>query len=163
MSNPFQTTDPWDVSLDSVLPPGNHVVKIVEAEGGTSSGQHPEIRMKMQNAQGVIRDWLQITQGTISKVVGLAQAVGIDVPGDGDYDPETLRVSDEWIYRLVGRQVGVVLREEPAYDKETGRTDPTKTRTRVQGYVTPQRIAESVANGQAFAPAGAAGGPDIPF
>ncbi len=163
MSNPFQSTDPWEVSLDTILPPGNHVVKIVEAEGGTSSGGHPEIVMKLQNEHGSIRDWLQITQGTISKVVGLAQAVGIPVPGEGEFDQSTLRIADEWIFRLKGRSVGVVLREEPAYNKETGMNDPTKTRTRVQGYVTPQRVAQSISNGQTFRGQQSQPTADIPF
>jgi hypothetical protein len=164
-TNPFQSTDPWEVALDTALPQGNHVCKITEAEGGTSSGSHPEIRLKVENQEGSLRDWLQITQGTVSKVVALADAAGIERPGDGDFDPETLRVHDEWIYRLVGKTVGVVAREEPAYDSATGREDPTKKRVRIKGYVVPQKIAQSVANGAgAFQHSPAAvGEKDIPF
>lgn len=162
MSNPFADTDPWEVSLDTILPPGNHVVKITEAEGGTSGKNNPTIELKMVNEHGSIQDWLSVTHGTVSKVVALAQAAGVPLPAEGDFDPETLRLAPEWIFRLKGRTVGIVIREEPAWNKETGREDPTKTRSRVQGYVTPQRVAQAISNGGAFSHS-AAPAQDIPF
>lgn len=157
-TNPFASAEPWEVSTERILPEGNHVVRIEEASGGTSSGQHPQIELRFVNEAGSIRDWLVITQATVGKVVSLAQATGVGVPGDDDVDG--LRVRDEWIYRLVGKTVGIVVREEP------DNRDPSKTRTRVQGYVDPSRIKDSQqpSNGSStYGQAPAESKRDIPF
>ena len=159
MSNPFQTTDPWEVSLDTMLPVGNHVVDIAEATDGTSSKSNPQIELRLANGDGAIRDWLVITEGTVSKVVALAQAAGIALPSDDDLaEPgQSLRLKQSWIDQLYNKRVGIVVRNEEYLGEE---------RPRVKGYVDWRRIAGSdVPNGSAFAkPASSkASEKDIPF
>lgn len=138
MSNPFQSTEAWEVQLEQILPAGNYVAKIDEASDGTSSGGYPQIELKMTNALGAIRDWMVITETSIGKVVALAQAAGVALPIDDDIvDQNSLRLKQVWIDRLVGKTVGIVVRDEPDYK------DPTKIRQRVQGYVDPSRIASA--------------------
>ena len=138
MSNPFQQAEPWEVSLDTLLPAGNHVVTIVEATTGTSSGGHFQIELRLENPQGAIRDWMVITPNSAGKVVSLANAAHVDLPEDEDVtDTARLVLSDSYVGRFVGQQVGVVIREEPDYQ------DPSKTRLRVQGYVDKDRVKPS--------------------
>jgi hypothetical protein len=136
VSNPFQSADPWEVSLDQLLPAGNHVVVIEEAEMGTSSGKHPQIEIKLRNSYGAIRDWMVITEASVGKVVALAQAVEVDLPTDNDIE-QGLALKQVYVDRFVGKKVGIVVRDEPDYK------DPTKTRPRVQGYVEAKRIKAS--------------------
>jgi hypothetical protein len=158
MSNPFQSTEPWEVSLDRMLPPGNHVVDIAEAQDGTSSNDNPQIELRLANAEGAIRDWLVITEGTVSKIVALAQAAGVPLPEDDDLaEPGiSLRLKQSWIDKLFNKKVGIVIREEPDYK------DPTKTRSRVQGYVNYKRVLGSTAPNGAHT-AAAKPTDDIPF
>lgn len=133
--NPFHTTDPWEVQTETIFGPGNYVVTIQDAQGGTSSGGHPQIELKLVNDQGAIRDWLVITDAAIGKVVALCNATGLPLPEDDDLEPgEHLRLKQVYIDRLVGLKTGVVVRDEPDYK------DPTRMRSRVQGYVDPSRI-----------------------
>lgn len=163
MSNPFAEADAFEPYLDQLLPVGNHVVKITEAQGGFSPNNKWRIELRLENADGSIRHYQPVTEGTIPQIVALCQATGVARPGDGDFDPSTLRPTDQWIARLVGRSCGIVIREEPGYDAATGREDPSKPRLRVQGYVTPQRIAQSVSNGGQFSSPRPAPAADVPF
>jgi hypothetical protein len=143
MTNPFQTAEAWDVSTETILGPGNHIVQITDCEIGTSSGasgggRHPQIELKLSNPKGTIRDWLVVTESSIGKVVALANAAGVPLPDDDDIDPdESLRLKQVYLDRYVGQKVGIVVREEPDYK------DPTRMRSRVQGYVDVDRIKES--------------------
>jgi hypothetical protein len=157
--NPFQSTDAWEVQTERLLPDGNHVVTIQSAEDGTSSGQHPQIELEVSNSQGRLRDWLVITDASIGKVVALAQAASVELPSDEDI-LDGLRLKQSWMDKLVGKKVGIVARDEPDYK------DPTKTRTRIQGYVAPERIKASDVppNGETdFIHAPAKAKADIPF
>lgn len=138
MSNPFQQAEPWEVSLDTLLPVGNHVVTIAEATPGESSGKHFQIELRLENQQGSIRDWMVITPNSAGKVVALANAAHVDLPADEDViDTAKLVLSDSYVHQFVGQRVGVVIREEQDYQ------DPTKMRLRVQGYVDPDRVKPS--------------------
>jgi len=138
MSNPFRTTDAWEVQTERLLGEGNHVVNITVAEDGTSSGRHPQIELQLANGDGEIRDWLVITPASVGKVVALAQAAGIDLPTDDDIaDSDTLRLKQEYIDRLHGKVVGAVVRNEPSFK------DPSRMIPRVQGYVAPEKIKPS--------------------
>jgi len=165
MTNPFQTTDPWEVSLDRMLPAGNHVVDIAEAEDDTSSNNNPQLKLKLANGDGAIRDWLTITEGTVSKVVALAQAAGIRLPEDDDLaEPGvSLRLKQSWIDLLFNKRVGIVVRDE-----ESNKVDPNTggfiMRPRVQGYVDWTRIAKSdIPNGSSFQAGQSKPKTDIPF
>jgi hypothetical protein len=138
MSNPFQQADPWEVSLDSLLPAGNYVCTIEEAATGWSRNGYFQIELKLTNAQGTIRDWMVVTENSVGKVVALANATKVDLPTDADItDTAKLTLSDEYVYRFAGKTVGVVVRDEQDFK------DPTQMRPRVQGYVDPSRIKES--------------------
>jgi hypothetical protein len=136
--SPFEQADAWEVQTERILPDGNHIVTIEEANNGRSRNQHPQIELKLANPEGSIRDWLVITESTVGKVVQLAQAAGVDVPGEDDIQ-QGLQLKDEWVFRLSGKTVGVVVREEP-----DNRPDHYgESRPRVQGYVEPARIKPS--------------------
>lgn len=135
-TNPFAEAEAWSVSLDALLPKGNHRVKIDSCEDdGTSSGGHPQIKVIMSNAQGKTTDWMVLdpTAGP-RKLVGLAEAAGVARPTEDDLTGEGLRLKPSYLDRFVGKEVGVVLREEPDLK------DPTKMRVRVQGYAEASRI-----------------------
>jgi hypothetical protein len=147
MSNIFKSTEAWDVSTERILGEGNHVVEIKDARVGTSSGGHPQIELQLGNSEGEIRDWLVITQASIGKVVALAQSADMALPDDDEIEGDGLRLKQVYVDRFVGRQVGIVVRDEPSYK------DPDKTVSKVQGYVEPARLKGSDvpdANGNAF-------------
>src|SRR5262245_33282220 len=86
MSNPFAGADPWEVSTERLLPDGNHVVQIVNAEMGQSTNRHPQIELQFRNPNGEIRDWLVITEATVGKVVALCHATGVPLPTEEDIE-----------------------------------------------------------------------------
>lgn len=144
MTNPFRNTEPWEVSTETILGPGNYIVTIIEAEDGTSSGGHPQVSLLLKNDQGQIRAWQVITDASIGQIVALAQSAGIELPGDEDI-VEGLRLRQAYYDRLIGKQVGIVVREEPSWK------DPTKMRSTVAGYVEPAKITGSDATPQGAA------------
>jgi len=145
-TNPFETAEAWDV--DSLLPAGDHVATIrsVKADG-TSSGGHPQLELTVGNALGSIRDWIVVIDSTLGKVVQLVRAAGVRTPGDDDFHKEATgyRLHDDYANLLVDKEVVVVVREEPDYQ------DPSKTRTRVQGYLPVDRIGSETTPSNAFA------------
>jgi len=163
----FETAEAWDVSTGTILPKGNHVVVIDDAQDNTSSGGYPELDLWMSNSDGTCRDWLVITENSIGKIAALADAVGVERPKEGEFDPETLRLSADWIRKLVGKKAGIVVREED------DARNPGQKRTRVAGYVDPAMFGSDVTpaaeatGGALFQPPG--GSPqsavddDIPF
>jgi hypothetical protein len=162
MAFDFGSADPWEVSTGTILSAGDHICDIVEIDGsGTSSGGYPQIELRVQNADGSSRDWIVITPSTQGKVSQLFRAVGIDPPGDGEFDPENGRITAKCLDQLYAKKVGVIIRDEPDFK------DPTRTRQRIQGYVSVSKIAESDAtpNGTTAMSFGGEtkSKPDIPF
>jgi hypothetical protein len=140
--NPFATEQAWSVSegTGSILPEGDHVVEILSCEGsGTSSGGYPQLELQVGNADGQIRDWIVVIPSTIGKVVQLTDAAGLERPNEAQVLSEGpgYRLDPKYLDQLVGRQVGVLVRQEP------DRNDPTRMRDRVKGYVTAGSIAKS--------------------
>jgi hypothetical protein len=134
----LEDVEPWEVSTDTILPIGNHVCKIVEAEGGTSSGNFPQGALKFENAQGSIRDWITISPSNdpgsfpvgLRKAVQLFKSAGIPLATVNPHiDPTTFAIAQAAWDLLIGKTVGVVVYSEP------DRNDPTKLRTRVRGTV----------------------------
>lgn len=139
----FEEAAAWDVATGTILSAGDYVLEVKKAEAGQSSGGYFQIELECGNDDGHIRDWLVVTQNAVGKVAQLADAAGIARPTDGEFDanpgglaPGSVSISSAWIDRLVGKKLGVVIREVEDYN------DPTKTRTRVQGYVTPEKVRE---------------------
>ena len=134
--NPFATEAAWEPT-DAILPAGEHLVEIREADGsGESSGGHPQLVVKAGNADGSITDWIVVILQTVGKVVALTDAAGLERPGDDDVQAEGTgyRISGTYVGKLIGKKIGVVIHEEPDYN------DPTRTRTRVKGWVHPSKI-----------------------
>lgn len=137
----FDTADRWDVSLDTMLPVGNHVVKIIQADGGTtrSVNAYPQIELKFEAPTGTIRDWLVYHSQLLGKVASLYDAAGVTQPQEGEYDTEdNCRLTQKCIDRLWGKTIGIVVREED------DNRNPGQKRRRVQGYVTADRITSDV-------------------
>jgi hypothetical protein len=138
--NPFATEEAWSVSTGGILPAGEHLVEIYEVEGdGTSSGGYPQIVVKASNADGSITDWIVVIPSTIGKVVQLTDAAGLERPTDAqvEADGPGYRLDPKYVAKLVGKQVGVVVRDE------ADRNDPTKIRQRVAGWVAPGVVKKS--------------------
>jgi hypothetical protein len=160
--NPFATEKAWNVSEGGgILPAGEHVVQIVDVEGdGNSSGGYPQIVVNAGNDEGTIRDWIVVIPSTIGKVVQLTDAAGLDRPSDAqvDADGAGYRLDPRYLDKLVGKQVGVVVRDEP------DRQDPTRTRQRVAGWVPVGAVKKSDVASDGFEPvAPAVDDDDIPF
>lgn len=138
MSNVFQTAEAWDASSSgSILSAGEHVVDIREVDDATSRNGNPQMVLEVGNASGHLRDWVTVTPNTLGRVVQLADAAGVDRPADGEFDPETLRLSEAWRAKLKGKKVGIVAVDEPHY------SEPGKTVTKIQGYVKPELVSAS--------------------
>lgn len=122
----FGTAEAWEAG-DKLLPAGEHVVEIMEAETGTSSGGHPQIEVKLSNHDGGLRDWIVITPKSLGRAVALFDASGMSRPNAEQSDTDS-HAWTVYIDTLVGKKVGIAVREEPDYK------DPTQTRLRIAGY-----------------------------
>lgn len=139
-TNPFATEEAWDVNTGTFLGIGDHVCEVREIDGtGNSSGNHPQIEVKVANGDGEIRDWIVVIPSTIGKVIQLTDACGLRRPNDEEVVPEGtgFRLADAYLQQLVGKRVGVIVRGEP------DRNDPQRIRERVKGYVDAGKIAAS--------------------
>lgn len=135
--NPFESVERWEQRLtsESLLPAGDHVVTIVEAEGDTASTGNPQIVMRLEAPAGYLRHYETYHDQHLSKVAALYDCADVQVPQVGEFDPgDRMRISDKAIARLVGRKVGVVVRMEP------DQNDSSKEWPRVAGYVEPARV-----------------------
>jgi hypothetical protein len=137
----FGSAEAWEQSTELPLSVGSHICTIKDPEMGTSSGDFPQIELTVYNNQGFLRDWVVITPNTTGKVAQLYDSAGVERPDKGEYDPSTGRLTDKCVYRLHGKQVGVVVRERPS------RNDPTRNFREVAGYVHPSRVAGSSVSG----------------
>jgi hypothetical protein len=164
MSFDYSTAEAWEAS-SGILGPGDYVGKIDKfPQDGTTSNGNPQIELTLVvDMQGSIRDWIVITPNTQGKVVQLFESAGIARPQAGEFDPQTGRLTQECLDRLGGATVGFIVRNEPDYK------DATKMRSRVQGYVKPERITQDAPTDTRGLPAApqvgdpAPGEPSIPF
>lgn len=102
------------------LPKGNYIGRITELENAASRNGDPMLKLKLENEQGVQWDNLVVIAGNdyvelmFSKVLALLDAAGLPRPVPGtDIDTQTGRLSDEYTNKLLGRQVGFLVRDEP--------------------------------------------------
>src|SRR5215831_15241911 len=121
VDNPFATADAWEVSTQQEwnpekpwLPIGNHVCTIVEANDDTAkSSGNPKLVLLMDNVQGKTIGYESYHSNFLGKIVALFDAAGIPRPQEGEFDPEdNCRLSPGCRARLVGKSVGVVIRNE---------------------------------------------------
>jgi hypothetical protein len=142
--------EPWKGG--SLLSPGTHPVKCIEAEEGRSSGGHFELHLTWEAVAGperggTIQDWVQVTGTTLGKVRQLLDACRVEVP-TGDFSLGAASFHDAYC--------AIVIREKP---KQSG-----GTRSEIVAY---QRVSDlGNDQGREFAAAGAsagsAGKPDDP-
>ena len=154
MAFDFEGAEKWETNTDSYLPVGNHVVEITSAEGGRSKNGHPQITLEVGNELGTKKDWLVYSEKNgVSKVATLFEIAGVQLLNT-DQD-ETGALLAPKVAQLVGKKVGVVVREEPSLK------DPTKMYANIKGYV-PVEAIKDVAP-VATASASGVSDDDIPF
>ena len=150
----FEGAEKWETSTDSYLPVGNHVVEITRAEGGRSRNGHPQITLEVGNALGTKKDWLVYSEKNgVSKVATLFEIAGVNLLNTDQDDTGALKEAK--VAQLVGKKVGVVVREEPSLK------DPSKMYANIKGYVPVEAIADAAPVVSA-SPSGVAED-DIPF
>jgi hypothetical protein len=160
VSNPFESSESWDVSTERYIGVGNHVAKIIEVGDETSSNNRPKLVLKFENRDGTIRAWEPYHAAFLEKIVALYDAAGIDRPREGEFDPnDECRLNAAARQRLMNQWVGIVVRDEPSFK------DPSKSYATVQGYVTPATLGADVPIDRVpqSTAAGAYGDDDIPF
>lgn len=60
-----------------VLDYGRHAVTVLDYEEGTSTGGHPELRLRFGNDDGSIQDWIVMTSDSLGKLKSFLIAVGL--------------------------------------------------------------------------------------
>lgn len=109
----------WEAG--SILPPGRHLVKVVEASEGKSASGHPQLELKLEAtdgeyAGGTIRDWITFSAKAAGRVKQVLLALGwAELDGKVSVNPDD----------VVGRKAWIVVRTEP-YDG--------KDRSKVMAY-----------------------------
>jgi len=89
--------------------PRKHLVRVLEAVEGESSGGYPQIAVLWGNDEGQIRDWVvvkpedNISQGTFGKVVAIYNALGLEVPSGKN---ATIK-SEDWLDQRAVITVGL--------------------------------------------------------
>jgi len=135
----YGSADSWDIDSESsgLLPVGSHVCTITEVDNGTSSNNHPQIELQVEDANGrQRRDWVVITPRTVGKVAMLFDSAGAERPQQGEFDPNSGALTDACVARLKGKKIGVVVRLEDSF-RNPGTQEP-----RIAGYVEPARITD---------------------
>jgi hypothetical protein len=148
----FNSIDPFEPNRDDLLPAGEYVVTIASAENSDTQNGNPQIEVEVGNDLGTRKDWIVYGSASdtngfgLRHVVGLFASAGVELKdadakmednGQGGQRP---RMTDAALKKLVGKKVGVVIKDEPAYDKATKRPDPSKLVPRVQGYLKPDKV-----------------------
>jgi len=128
-------------SMHEVLPKGNYVCTVAFIENATSSGGFPMLKITVENEQGRQWDNLVISPNefSVQKLLGLIDAADVPRPDpeQGEIDAKDGRLTDAYVQRLEGKQVGVVVRDE-----EDNRPEHAgEVRPRVKGYVAASLVA----------------------
>jgi hypothetical protein len=141
----------------------------------TESSGNPKLIVDLSSPHGSMTDFIPYHGGFLDKIVALFNAAEIDLPGEGEFDPEdNCRLTAACRKRLHGKSVGVVVREEEDGKGERDANGNVKMWSRVKGYVTVGQIpggggavqeslpASNASSGQRSA-SRPANEPDIPF
>lgn len=140
-------------SASRILPPGNYVCRIEQAEEVTSQHGTRQLAILLEATKGQyagdqIRDWISLEPQARGRLKQFLEAAGVEVP-DGKMQ---LDLDD-----LVGRTVEVLVRSELWQGRE---------RSRVRAYEFPrdiERLAETARDDSAVPDQGPAVEDDIPF
>jgi hypothetical protein len=130
-------------STMDVLQKGNYVVTISELQNTESSGGYPMLKLTLDNEQGRQWDNLVISPNefSVARLLGLVDSAGLSRPdaSAGEIDPATGKLDDRYVDKLLGRKVGVIVRDE-----EDNRPDHFgEVRPRVKGYVAPDVLTDA--------------------
>ena len=127
----------------NILPEGNYVATVAELDNATSSGGYPMLRVVLENDQG--RQWDNIVispnEFSVQKLLGFIDSAGLARPDiqKAEMSPQDGRLSDAYANQLVGKSVGLIVRDEEDY-----RPDHVgEVRPRVKGYVSPSILKEA--------------------
>jgi hypothetical protein len=155
----FDQLEPWDVSTTSLLPVGNHRVKITSAESDKTRNGNNQLVIDASNAQGSRKDWIVYAEENgARKIVALARAAGVRLPTPDDQKHDG-QLTDDYVALFVGKEAGMVVREEASY-KNPGKMP------RVKGWVPVSQLdGQDVPIDTAGLPSGPAvkSDDDIPF
>jgi hypothetical protein len=134
--SPFDEAEAWEGGK-ALFDEGSHVVTISSAEGDTSQSGNPMIVFNFEDDTHSIRDWVGYHPDFLAKIVAVFDAAGVKRPQDGEFDPQdSFRLTDKTIARLVGKQLGILVRNEP-----DNRSDHAgEMRPKVQGYTKPAEV-----------------------
>jgi hypothetical protein len=134
----FDSTESFDITnaAGQILKTGNYVAKITKAEGGKSSGGHPQLELQLEAPEGEVRDWIIYNNGFgQKKLKGLMTKLGLNPTQEQkDEMATTGLLPDALVSVFAGKTVGIQVREEPSYK------DPSKLRSTVHAYGTPAEI-----------------------
>lgn len=84
------------------LNPGKHLLRVIEAGEGTSTGGHPQGELNLEAIQGeeqggTIRDWIVVTPQSYGKFKALLEAFQMSLPAVGeDFDWSTMVGKVAW-------------------------------------------------------------------
>lgn len=142
-----------------VAPKGNYRMKIVTQENTTSSGNYPLLKLTLESEAYVQWDNIVISPNefSVAKLLGLVDSAGLSRPdpAKGEIDPATGKLSDAYTAKLLGREVGVIVRHQG------------EMRPRVKGYIEAEKVAvDGPTPGATAAPQSSSGQKapeDIPF
>lgn len=149
----LDNVDAW--AGGAILSPGNHTVRVVEADDTkTSRNGHPQIVLKLEATDGpetggTITDWITITPNSLGRVRQILEAFQYSIPS-GQFQLNA--------GQLLNRTARIVVREEPGNDG--------KMRSQVKAYE-PSGTGVAHTNGNGASPdpfaATAQTNDDIPF
>ena len=127
----FNNVQAFDAHAESLLPNGDHLVRINSAQAGLNKNNNLELAVEASNASGKRTDWIYYgSEFGQSKVVALCQATGVRLPSEGDWDENGV-LTDAYTGLFVGKQGGMVVRDD---------TYEGVTRPKVKGWVHPSQL-----------------------
>lgn len=140
----FDEAEAWVPTMR--LGPGKHRVKVESALATeTARTKGPMVALELGNDVGNVKDWITLAvpqenvKGSsigIQKIAALFDSAGVYRPKEGEYDPNTMAISQSALNRLAGRDVGILVAMEWGKDKD----GVDKEYARVMGYLPASQV-----------------------